>query len=71
MLCRVLEVSASGFYDYRERCRTGSRKERQEMVLRVKAIHERVGGVYGGRRMARELRAQGHDVGRCQASSLM
>jgi hypothetical protein len=45
VLCRVLEVSASGFYDYRERCRTGSRKERQEMVLRVKAIHERVGGV--------------------------
>jgi transposase InsO family protein len=41
------------------------------MVLRVKAIHERVGGVYGGRRMARELRAQGHAVGRCQARSLM
>jgi len=41
------------------------------MVLRVKAIHERVGGVYGGRRIARELRAQGHDVGRCQARSLM
>jgi len=71
VLCRVLEVSASGFYDYRERCRTGSRKERREMVLRVKAIHERVGGVYGGRRIARELRAQGHDVGRCRARSLM
>jgi len=41
------------------------------MVLRVKAIHERVGGVYGGRRIARELRAQGHDVGRCRARSLM
>jgi transposase InsO family protein len=41
------------------------------MVLRVKAIHERTGGVYGSRRMARELRGEGHDVGRCQARSLM
>jgi putative transposase len=41
------------------------------MVLRVKAIHERTGGVYGSRRMARELRAEGFDVGRCQARSLM
>lgn len=37
------------------------------MVLRVEAIHERTGGVYGSRRMARERRAQGHDVGRCRA----
>lgn len=41
------------------------------MVLRVKAIHARTGGVYGSRRMARELRGEGHDVGRCQARSLM
>jgi transposase InsO family protein len=41
------------------------------MVLRVKAIHERTGGVYGSRRMARELRAAGYDVGRCQARRLM
>ncbi|EGV33433.1 Integrase catalytic region [Thiorhodococcus drewsii AZ1] len=71
MLCRILEVSASGFYDYQERCRQGSRKERQDLVLRVKAIHERTGGVYGSRRMAQELRAEGFSVGRCQARSLM
>lgn len=71
VLCRVMEVSASGFYDFRERCRTGGRKERQDMVLRVKAVHERTGGVYGSRRMARELCGEGHNVGRCQARNLM
>jgi len=41
------------------------------MVLRVKAIHERTGGVDDRRRMARELRGEGHAVGRWQARSLM
>lgn len=41
------------------------------MVLRVKAIHGRTGGVYGSRRMAQELRAEGFAVGRCQARRLM
>jgi transposase InsO family protein len=72
VLCQVMEVSTSGFYDYRKRLRNGrADQEEQELVLRAKAIHERMGGVYGARRMARELQAEGFDVGRYRARSLM
>lgn len=71
-LCRVMQVSPSGFYDYLRRIeRAGARNEEETLVLQVKAIHERTGGCYGSRRMSRELRARGHDVGRCQARTLM
>ncbi len=46
VLCQVMEVSTSGFYDYVGRVQSGSEnQEQQELVLRVKAIHERTGGV--------------------------
>jgi transposase InsO family protein len=72
ILCRVLEVSPSGFYDYLRRAeRAAASNEEEALVLQVKAIHERTGGCYGSRRMSRELRARGCDVGRCQARTLM
>ena len=72
VLCQVMDVSPSGFYAYVERLERGpENQEEQALILRVKAIHERTGGVYGSRRMARELEADGVEVGRYRARSLM
>jgi transposase InsO family protein len=72
VLCQVMEVSTSGFYDYVGRVQSGpENQQEQELVLRVKAIHERTGGVYGSRRLSRELQAEGFEVGRYRARSLM
>ncbi len=67
-----MDVSPSGFYDYVERLERGhENQEEQALILRVKAIHERTGGVYGSRRMAREPEADGVEAGRYRARSLM
>ena len=72
VLCQVMDVSPSGFYAYVERLERGpENQEEQALILRVKAIHERTGGVYGSRRMARELEADGVEVGRYRARSLI
>jgi transposase InsO family protein len=72
LLCRVMEVSRSGYYAYAERRRQEPRSDGEvALVRRVKAIHEEVRGSYGTRRMARQLQGEGHAVGRHKARSLM
>lgn len=68
VLCRVMQVSRSGFYDWRRR---GLDDQRRVLLHEVREIHRRKRGSYGSRRMARELRRRGYDVGRYQARSLM
>ncbi len=72
VLCEVLNVSRSGFYDYLERCHQEP-VDAEEMALlaRVKAIHRETGSSYGSRRMAKQLQAEGFTVGRYRARSLM
>jgi putative transposase len=72
MLCEVLEVSRSGFYDYVERCKTGGvDAEEMRMLARVKTIHAETGQSYGSRRMAKQLQDEGFAVGRGKARRLM
>jgi len=69
VLCRVLGVSRSGFYDWGRRVRTDA--EREELVERVQAIHQRKRGRLGSRGMALALQREGFRVGRYRARSLM
>ena len=72
VLCEVMEVSRSGYYDYVQRqTKRIQPPQEQALVYRVKAIHEETGGSYGSRRMAQQLQAEGYAVGRYQARSLM
>ena len=41
------------------------------MLSKVRRIHSETRGSYGSRRMSRQLRDEGHDVGRCRARTLM
>ena len=63
-LCRVLDVSLSGFYAWQTRPdSTHARRDRQLRVL-IRASHEASRGAYGSPRIHRDLRDQGHRVSR-------
>ena len=67
-LCRVMQVSRSGYYAWRQREPDPDRVRR---IALVQEIHKQKRGSYGSRRMARELQRRGEPVGRSQARSLM
>jgi putative transposase len=71
MLCRVLGVSRSGFYEYLRRQDRDPDPEHEEKLELVKKIAEASGHTYGSRRMAKALQALGYRVGRHQARTLM
>jgi transposase InsO family protein len=68
MLCSVLEVSRSSYYAGRRTCRA---RIDPAVMAAVREIHRRHRRSYGTRRMAAELRGQGHAVGRHRARTLM
>jgi len=65
-MCRVLEISRSGFYDWQ--VRPPSQRVLDDLVLarEVEAIYECSGRTYGVPRMHRWLRKQGYVVTRCR-----
>lgn len=70
VLCRVLRVSRSGFYDWCRRER-GTDPIHERVLELVRKIHRRKRGSYGSRRMARELHRHGYAAGRHRARTLM
>ena len=63
LLCRVMGVSASGYYA--RLCRPPSKRSREEVRLKVAigAAHERTRGTYGAERLQKELQAEGIQAG--------
>ncbi len=70
-LCRVLEVSTSGYYAWLSR--PPSRRSREDVVLmqRIRWIHLRSRGTYGAPRIHAELADEGVRVGRKRVARLM
>lgn len=62
-MCRVLEVSKSGFYDWLKR--EVSRRKKYNLLLLsvIKEIHSASDGVYGAERIYRKLKEQGYRCG--------
>ena len=72
VLCEVLDVSRSGFYEYLPRHAKGSvDAEEVALLTRVKAIATETRHSYGSRRMAKQLQDEGFHVGRAKARRLM
>lgn len=67
-LCRVMQVSRSGYYAWRQREPDPDQARRIDLIQK---IHKQKRGSYGSRRMARELQRRGEPVGRSQARRLM
>jgi len=60
VLCEVLEVGRSGFYDYQRRQRAPARSDEEiELLERIKAISEKTRRSYGSRRLAKQLQEEG------------
>ena len=70
-MCRVLEVSTSGYYAWRQRPPSARARADAELGLRMRAIHEHSRGTYGAPRIHAELEAEGIEVGRKRVTRLM
>lgn len=71
-MCKVLEVSRSGFYAWRRREESQRSKRQRELVAEMKTIHQdRDMKNYGSPRMRKELVARGHRVSENTVASLM
>jgi putative transposase len=72
VLCEVLDVSRSGFYEYLPRhAKRSIDAEEVALFTRVKAIAAETRHSYGRRRMAKQLQEEGFHVGRAKARRLM
>ena len=70
-MCRVLDVSSSGYYAWLTRAPSARTMADQELLEKIKHIHTRSFGTYGVPRMQAELRDQGVSVSRKRIARLM
>jgi putative transposase len=70
-MCRVLGVSASGYYAWRVRPPSARAREDGQLLECILAIHAGSRGTYGAPRVQAELRAQGVCVSRKRVARLM
>jgi putative transposase len=70
-MCRVLEVSASGYYAWRGRMMSVRAREDEQLQQRIRTIHRLSRGTYGAPRIHVELREEGTRVGRKRVARLM
>jgi len=71
LLCKVMQVSRSGYYSWRNRGQSARDEEREKLIPKVKEIHKTSRGTYGSRRIAMELESVGTHCGKHKAGTLM
>ncbi len=70
-MCRVLGVSRSGYYAWRDRAPSERKQANEQLAERIRAIHKASDGTYGMPRIREELQAQGHRASRRRVARLM
>ncbi len=70
-MCRVLKVSAAGYYGWRIRAPSRRRLANAVMTERIREIHRESGASYGMPRVRAELMEQGHPASRKRVATLM
>ena len=70
-MCRVLEVSTSGYYAWRDREPSARRRQDEELSERIRRFHARSDGTYGSPRILADLQESGERVGRKRVARLM
>jgi putative transposase len=71
MLCKVLKVSRSGYYAWRDRPPSKRTKENAALTERIREVHHTSRGTYGYPRVHAELRALGVRCSRKRVARLM
>ncbi len=70
-MCRVLGVSSSGYYAWRDRPPPARARADAALESRIRTIHEHSRGTYGVPRIHAELAAEGTQTGRKRIARLM
>lgn len=70
-MCRVLEVSTSGYYAWQKRPASPRAQQDTELTQRIRTIHADSKGTYGAPRIHVELTEAGVHVGRKRVARLM
>lgn len=70
-MCRVLEVSTSGYYAWLKRSPSRRAQEDRTLIREIKRIHNRSKGTYGAPRIHAQLAREGIHVGRKRVARLM
>jgi putative transposase len=71
LMCRLLRVSASGYYAWRSRPESSRTKSNRQLMVEIKRVHQDSKGVYGSPRVHAELVANGICAGRHKVARLM
>ena len=70
-MCRVLEVSSSGYYAWRVRPPSAREMANRELVKKIEAVYNANYGTYGSPRIYRELKDQGVTCSKNRVARLM
>lgn len=70
-MCRVLEVSSSGYYAWHGRGPSSRKQADRALVAKIKGFHERSRGTYGRPRIHADLKEDGERVGPKRVARLM
>ena len=71
LMCRVLQVSRSGFYAWVGRAPSARSRSNRKLLVAIRAAHQASRNTYGSPRVYRELREQGPGPGRHRVARLM
>ena len=70
-MCRVLEVSRSGYYDWIDRPESLRAKRHRDLTVKIRQAHIESRKIYGSPRIHGELVDQGERVGKNTVACLM
>jgi putative transposase len=70
-ICQVLPIAPSTYHDARCRPRSARRRRDQELKAEIGRVHAEHLGVYGARKVWRQLHREGISVARCTVERLM
>jgi transposase InsO family protein len=69
--CRVLNISASGYYAWSGRCPSEREIDDARLIDKIRGVYDASDGVYGVRRVHRQLVADGESCSRNRVARLM
>ena len=71
MMCTLLRISRSGYYAWRGRPESATKRRNRELTDKIRILHTASGGVYGSPKIHQQLVAGGDSCGRHKVARLM